>query len=434
MRTSMKMRIAVIAAGLFAALAVSGCGSSSGTASSAPASYAREEAYEAEADDGEGIAYSYTVSDMAAGNMKEAKQENVSEDAADIEEPEAPAAAEETPEEIAARNARKLIKTLHYEVETENLEELVADIDQRVTELGGYIENSNVDGISLNDSQNYGNGGYYQRRRASFTIRIPANKVDDFAKAVESGSHVTNHSVEVEDITLRYVDVESRRDALEAEQKTLLSMMDKAETIEEMIQIENALTDVRYELQQIKSQLRVFDNQVQYSTVYINMTEVRKFTQVEPLSTGERIAKGFKDNLDSVLYDIREGFIWFVTHIPEIILTIVKLLIALVLIRIAYLVLKKIFGGKLFGRKLNGKRGFGFRKRKNVAEVSEPKTSEPTASEPAASKPAAAGSITAGRSPYRTTKTATQGKTDAAESLSGPEASENTGTEKEQNG
>ena len=103
--------------------------------------------------------------------LKEAKQENVSEDAADIEEPEAPAAAEETPEEIAARNARKLIKTLHYEVETENLEELVADIDQRVTELGGYIENSNVDGISLNDSQNYGNGGYYQRRRASFTIR-----------------------------------------------------------------------------------------------------------------------------------------------------------------------------------------------------------------------------------------------------------------------
>jgi hypothetical protein len=223
--------------------------------------------------------------------------------------------------------------------------------------------------------------------------------------------------------------VESRRDALEAEQKTLLSMMDKAETIEEMIQIENALTDVRYELQQIKSQLRVFDNQVQYSTVYINMTEVRKFTQVEPLSTGERIAKGFKDNLDSVLYDIREGFIWFVTHIPEIILTIVKLLIALVLIRIAYLVLKKIFGGKLFGRKLNGKRGFGFRKRKNVAEVSEQKASEPTVSEPAA-----AGSITAGRAPYRTTKTATQGKTDAAESLSGPEAPENTGTEKEQNG
>ena len=65
-----------------------------------------------------------------------------------------------------------------------------------------------------------------------------------------------------ENVTLQYVSTESRVKALETEQTRLLELLENAETMEDLLTIEARLTDVRWELENYASQLRVLDNQV----------------------------------------------------------------------------------------------------------------------------------------------------------------------------
>jgi hypothetical protein len=74
------------------------------------------------------------------------------------------------------------------------------------------------------------------------------------------------------------VDLESHKKALQEEEKRLLSFMEDAESIEDLITIEDRLTNVRYQLESMESQLRTYDNQVNYSSVHMNIEEVETIT------------------------------------------------------------------------------------------------------------------------------------------------------------
>ena len=182
-----------------------------------------------------------------------------------------PGADEDGIREVDTR--RKLIRTVNLSVETQDIDTLDQNIKQRVESLGGYIESSYMDGkrdVIDADSDGYDDitGSYIgkNRRSASYTVRIPVAKLDLFVEAVANETNITSQHMNVDDITANYIDIDSRRKALEQEQKRLLEMMDLAETVEEMIQIEDHLADVRYELENIGSQLRSYDNRVAYST------------------------------------------------------------------------------------------------------------------------------------------------------------------------
>ena len=69
-------------------------------------------------------------------------------------------------------------------------------------------------------------------------------------------------------MTLQYVDLESHKKALTTEQDRLIELMEQAETVEDIITIEGRLSEVRYQLESMESQLRTYDNKIDYSTVY----------------------------------------------------------------------------------------------------------------------------------------------------------------------
>ena len=71
--------------------------------------------------------------------------------------------------------------------------------------------------------------------------------------------------------------LQSHKKALLAEQESLLSMMEQAESIEDIIAINEQLTDVRYQIESMESQLRTYDNQVDYSTVNLYIDEVERY-------------------------------------------------------------------------------------------------------------------------------------------------------------
>ena len=155
---------------------------------------------------------------------------------------------------------RKWIITVHMDAETEDLDAMMADLDQRIVKLNGYVEDQEIyNGSSSNT---------YRRRNASLTIRIPAADVDAFMLDVEGISNVISKNLTREDITLTYTATESKITALKTEEARLLELLAQAENMSDLLEIEARLSDVRYELERYSSQLRLYDNQVKYTSFF----------------------------------------------------------------------------------------------------------------------------------------------------------------------
>lgn len=209
----------------------------------------------------------------------------------------------------AYREGRKLIETVSLEVETREFEQMMSVLEERIQELDGYVE-----AMDTYNGSSY--SGYNSNRSAHLTVRIPSGKLDGFLDTVSDIGNIVRRHNNVEDVTLSYVDMESRRNTLRTEQSRLLEFLDKAETIEEIITIEQRLSEVRYQLESMESQLRTIDNLVDYSTVDIDISEVKELTPVEEPSAWERISEGFAENLISIGHGTVELGIWFLVNLP----------------------------------------------------------------------------------------------------------------------
>lgn len=240
--------------------------------------------------------------------------------------------------ESVGATSQKLIKTVSMSMETKEFDTLLENIRSKVEELGGYIESSEISGSSYYSLQ--GN------RYAWMTLRIPADKLDGFVTIVSELGNVTNKNESVQDITLQYVDVESHKKALETEQTRLLELLEKAESMEDIIAIESRLSEVRYELQSYGSTLRTYDNQVNYSTVSINISEVERVTPViEERTFFEEVQYRLSDNLYDIGQGMRNFAIWLISSLPYLFIW------AIIIVVFVFVVRKLIRKKPLFGRK-----------------------------------------------------------------------------------
>lgn len=227
-----------------------------------------------------------------------------------------------------ANQGRKLIRTVNLDVETKEFDKAVSTVQQQVNAMGGYVENMDT----FNGS---GYSDYYRTRYTNLTIRIPKDKADAFLEEVSDLCNVVSRSESMEDVTLTYVDLESHRNALRSEQDRLLELMEQAETIEDLITIEDRLTEVRYQLESMESQLRTYDNKIDYSTVYLNISEVKELTPVDEVekTAWERISGGFLESLENVGEGLANFGIWFLVHIPYLVVWAVVIVLIVVIIK-----------------------------------------------------------------------------------------------------
>lgn len=224
-------------------------------------------------------------------------------------------------------DTRKLIKTVNLEVETQEFDGLLASIEAQVEQLGGYIENMNT----YNGSRY---SGRKTTRTSNLTVRIPQKQLGGFVDAVSAAGNVISRNENVEDVTLSYVDMESRKKALETELERLQSFLERAETLEDIITLEDRMSNVRYQLESMASQLRTYDNKVDFATVNMSIREVQEFTPVEEETAWERLSGGFLDSLEDVKDGFVDFFIWIVVHIPYLAVWAIVILIIVLVIKL----------------------------------------------------------------------------------------------------
>ena len=207
---------------------------------------------------------------------------------------------------------QKLIRTVYMDAQTTSMDGVMSWLENRVAELGGYFEQK-----SIRRSGSRDDGSYY--RYADMVIRVPAENLDGFLAQIGENAVVTSTREETENVTLQYVSTKSRVEALETEQKRLLELLEEAGNMEDLLTIEERLTDVRWELENYASQLRVLDNQVDYSTVYLNINEVDKPKVVTERTVWQKIGDGFAENTIDLWDGIVAVFVWLLSSMPFLI-------------------------------------------------------------------------------------------------------------------
>lgn len=249
---------------------------------------------------------------------------------------EAPTQTQEASSEVSesALAGRKLIKNVDLNVETEQFDALLPGLEQQIAALGGYIENMST--YSRGNSYPTDYIGTKYLRYANMTLRIPKENLEAFLADMGEQTNIVSRSESVTDVTLQYVDLESHKKALSTEQDRLLELMEKAESVEDIIAIEGRLSEVRYRIESMESQLRTYDNQIDYSTVYLVIDEVERYTPGETASMGERISAGFMNSLRGVGRDIVDCVIWVLINFPYLVMWAVIITVLALILRIIW--------------------------------------------------------------------------------------------------
>ena len=304
-RIIMKKRLTLLVAAAVIAASLAGCG---GSSASSEKSYAAPQS--------EGGAYAEeAMADYEAWDYDEAPAEQMSTAGSSSDsEGGAP-----TDEEIMSNSNRKLIRTVNMTVETREFDSLVANVTDRIESLGGYAQSMDISGNSYDSSSG--------ARTAYIVARIPANKLDHFVDNIEKASNITSKNESAEDVTLQYADVEAHKESLKIEQQRLNELLEQADTLENIIELEDRLTQVRYEIESYESRLRTMNNQVTYSTVNLSIREVKEYTPepVEELTFGQRLARGFLDSCAEAWEAIQDFIIGFVSFLPMLLVVLIIL-------------------------------------------------------------------------------------------------------------
>ena len=218
---------------------------------------------------------------------------------------EAPAEEGETGGEDRLADA-KMSYTGHMEVETTAFEDAVSGLERLVEDMGGYFERAAV----------HDYGGY---RSADYTARVPAERFQDLLAQVGELCHVTYQEQDSENVSTAYYDTESRLVTQRTKLERLQALLAQAETMEDIITIESAISDTELAIEQLTGTLRHYDALVDFATVTIMLQEVYQLSNVEEPAAGfgQRLAAafasgwhGFVEGLQGFAVALAYGWVW----------------------------------------------------------------------------------------------------------------------------
>jgi hypothetical protein len=158
-----------------------------------------------------------------------------------------PAVAEDGPEV-----GRHIIYTASMQVSVFNLKDATERAEAMPNKYGGYVQNMS--------------GSY-------FVLRIPSAKLRTAMEELAGLGIVDARTLDAQDVTEEFLDIETRITVLEGTQKQMLELLTKARTVEEALQVRQALDSITMELEVLKGRLRRLESLTEFSTLTLNLVE-----------------------------------------------------------------------------------------------------------------------------------------------------------------
>lgn len=217
--------------------------------------------------------------------------------------------AKETP---SITENRKLIKNVELRMETTKFDASIGKIEASAGKFGGYVEGSSISGVSVQENSS-------STRSASYTIRIPANRLDDYLKEAGAIGNIISKQIMTEDVTSQYFDTEARLKSLKMQEERLLELLKQTGSLKDVLEIEKELAAVRYEIEGLTTTLKKYDSLVDYSTIRIELAEVQSLTQ-NASTLGERIEATFKKSVTGISNGAQGLLVFLIGNSPVLLL------------------------------------------------------------------------------------------------------------------
>lgn len=184
---------------------------------------------------------------------------------------------------------KKIIRKGNITIESKNSNNSKKHIDKLLKDVNGYYESENT-----NTGSSYTN--------YTLEIRVPSEKLDYFLEKLESGDDkIKDKTISAEDITLQYVDIESRLKSKRAYLERYQQMIYSAKTTKDLLEIEEQIRQLQEDIESNATILRSLSDQVNYSTITLyvhyadsgNIDQPNSFNQdiVKSLTNGWNLIK-----------------------------------------------------------------------------------------------------------------------------------------------
>ncbi len=220
----------------------------------------------------------------------------------------------------------KLVYTASVTLESEDFEAASDALHQKIASLGGIIVSENA--YNLNKK---GYGG----RSMDMTVRIPQENYETFLAGLSDICNVAAVNRYVENLTERYYDNENRLKSYRIQEERLFAMLEKAESVTEMLEIESRLCDVQYQIEALTNTQRTIDNDVRYSTFNLSLAEVKKFTTPEPETFGDKFKEAVGGSLESFGVFSENLLFFFIYVLPYLLCVAVVIVVVLVIVKVS---------------------------------------------------------------------------------------------------
>lgn len=162
---------------------------------------------------------------------------------------------------------RRLIARATLDIIVQETDAAVRAIEQIVSEQGGFVSDSNFYGDATEPADHYG----------SMTLRVPAENLDAALDAMAAlALRVRTRSVNREDITDQYTDIEAQLRTLQATEEELFAMLEEVRerpnaTPEDILAVHTRLMEVRGQIEQVQGRKNMYDNLVALSTIDVSV-------------------------------------------------------------------------------------------------------------------------------------------------------------------
>lgn len=218
---------------------------------------------------------------------------------------------------LQPQDGRKVIVTTNITLQTLAFDKTCEDIKQAVQTAKGYTA----------ESEFYAEGT--GSHNARYVFKIPVESYDAFIEAAGQTGNIFSFTEQSEDITATYVDIEARLNALRTQESSLLTLMEQATSLDDIIKLQEQLTTVRYEIESYTAQLRTYDQLIAYCTVTIHIQEVVEYEEPAPETYGSRVSQAFSDMWRNTVLFAQNFSLLLIAAIPLIIVALLVLFIVL---------------------------------------------------------------------------------------------------------
>lgn len=205
---------------------------------------------------------------------------------------------------VSSLPEQKIIQAADMKIEVINVSMSAEKVQDVATAYEGLIQSSSV------------YAGNQNRYSGTVTIRVPAAQFDATTADIRTIGKVLSSSVNADDVTEEYVDLQAQRGALTNQLIQYNRLLAKGQNVSEILEVQKEIERVQIELDRIVGRMKYLDSRTSFSTITVSLSEPAQVQTPGGYSLPSVISDGIAGFVDTVVW----LFVAILTLLPFILL------------------------------------------------------------------------------------------------------------------